>query len=182
MPSFNPSVPYFSERLQMRPPVMADLERFYAIFGDPQTQRFNPAGPLTSEAQAASALQERLAGWRQHGYGSWALALRERPDWVIGFGGLSWKPLGAQRTVNLGYRFDTCVWGMGLATEMARASLQYGFVGLGLGEISAIVRAENQASWRVLEKIGMQRVDTLDDVPGAAPSLVYTLKRGDYQG
>ena len=70
MPSFNPSAPYFSERLQMRPPVMADLERFYAIFGDPQTQRFNPAGPLTSEAQAASALQERLAVWRQHGYGS----------------------------------------------------------------------------------------------------------------
>ncbi len=182
MPSFNPSAPYFSERLQMRPPVMADLERFYAIFGDPQTQRFNPAGPLTSEAQAASALQERLAVWRQHGYGSWALALRERPDWVIGFGGLSWKPLGAQHTVNLGYRFDTRVWGMGLATEMARASLQYGFVGLEVGEISAIVRAENQASWRVLEKIGMQRVDTLDDVPGAAPSLVYTLKRGDYQG
>lgn len=113
MPSFNPSAPYFSERLQMRPPVMADLERFYAIFGDPQTQRFNPAGPLTSEAQAASALQERLAVWRQHGYGSWALALRERPDWVIGFGGLSWKPLGAQRTVNLGYRFDTRVWGRG---------------------------------------------------------------------
>ena len=48
---------------------------------------------------------------------------------------------------------------------MALASLQYGFVGLELGEISAIVRAENQASWRVLEKIGMQRVDTLDDVP-----------------
>ncbi|CAI2512144.1 MULTISPECIES: GNAT family N-acetyltransferase [Serratia] len=182
MTSFNPATPFFSERLQMRPPVMADLARFYAIFGDPQTQRFNPAGPLTSEAQAASALHERIAGWQQHGYGSWAIALRERPDWIIGFGGLSRKPLGAQRTVNLGYRFDTRVWGMGLATEMARASLQYGFVGLALEEISAIVRAENQASWRVLEKVGLRRVDTLDDVPGAAPSLVYTLKRGDYQG
>jgi RimJ/RimL family protein N-acetyltransferase len=53
---------------------------------------------------------------------------------------------------------------------------------LALEEISAIVRAENQASWRVLEKVGLRRVDTLDDVPGAAPSLVYTLKRGDYQG
>ena len=93
MPSFNPSAPYFSERLQMRPPVMADLERFYAIFGDPQTQRFNPAGPLTSEAQAASALQERLAVWRQHGYGSGA-----RPA----------------RTAGLGYRF----WR--LVTEAAR--------------------------------------------------------------
>ncbi len=182
MTSFNPATPFFSERLQMRPPVMADLARFYAIFGDPQTQRFNPAGPLTSEAQAASVLHERIAGWQQHGYGSWAIALRERPDWIIGFGGLSRKALGAHRTVNLGYRFDTRVWGMGLATEMARASLQYGFIGLEVGEISAIVRAENQASWRVLEKVGLRRVDTLDDVPGAAPSLVYTLKRGDYQG
>ena len=49
MPSFNPSAPYFSERLQMRPPVMADLERFYAIFGDPQTNASTP--PARSPAK-----------------------------------------------------------------------------------------------------------------------------------
>jgi len=139
MPKMNPIAPYASTRLLMRPPVADDLPRFYAIFGDPDTQRFNPAGPIASEEQARLALTGRIENWAQHGYGSWAIALREQPEWVIGFGGLSWRPLGAQRTVNLGYRFDTQVWGSGLATELAQASLEYGFKHLQLTEISAIV-------------------------------------------
>jgi RimJ/RimL family protein N-acetyltransferase len=182
MPSFTPSAPFVSERLLMRPPTATDFERYYAIYSDPATQRFNPAGPLTNREQALQIFTERAGRWQSHGFDSWALALRERPEQVIGFGGLSQVPLGAQRTINLGYRFDTQVWGMGLATEMARASLRFGFIGLELEEISAIVREHHQASRHVLEKAGLRVVDTLDDVPGAAPSLVYTLKRGDYQG
>ncbi|QUY49294.1 GNAT family N-acetyltransferase [Serratia plymuthica] len=182
MPKMTPTDPYVSTRLLMRPPVADDLARFYAIFGDPETQRFNPAGPVAGEEQARQALTERIEKWRQHGYGSWAIALRERPEWIIGFGGLSWHPLGAQRTVNLGYRFDTQVWGMGLATEMALAALEYGFEHLRLDEISATVRANHQASRHVLEKAGLRLVDTLNDVPDAEPSLIYTLMRSDYQG
>jgi RimJ/RimL family protein N-acetyltransferase len=33
------------------------------------------------------------------------------------------------------------------------------------------------ASIKVLEKVGMQLVDTLDDVPGQAQSLVYRVGR-----
>ncbi|CAI0867522.1 GNAT family N-acetyltransferase [Serratia ficaria] len=182
MPAFIPSQPVVSARLLMRPPVAADFARYYAIYGDPQTQRFNPAGPLTDPEQARHIFTERANRWQQRGYDSWAIALREQPERVIGFGGLSWKPLGAQRTVNLGYRFDTRVWGMGLATEMALAALKFGFEGLGLDEISAVVRENHRASRRVLEKAGLHLVDTLNDVPGAAPSLVYTLMRSDYQG
>lgn len=182
MPNFTPSDPFFSERLLMRPPIAADFERYYAIYSDPATQRFNPAGPLTDREQARQIFTERSARWTVHGFDSWALALRERPEQVIGFGGLSRAALGAQRTINLGYRFDTCVWGMGLATEMALASLRFGFAGLGLEEISAVVRENHQASRHVLEKAGLRQVDTLDDAPGTAPSLVYTLKRRDYQG
>ncbi|WP_262016942.1 GNAT family N-acetyltransferase [Serratia liquefaciens] len=182
MPKMNPIAPYASPRLLMRPPVADDLPRFYAIFGDPDTQRFNPAGPIASEEQARLALTERIENWAQHGYGSWAIALREQPEWAIGFGGLSWRPLGAQRTVNLGYRFDTQVWGSGLATELAQASLEYGFKHLQLTEISAIVREKNLASCRVLEKAGLRLVDTLDDVPGDTPSLVYSITRSEYQG
>lgn len=182
MSKMNPTDPYTSPRLLMRPPVADDLARFYAIFGDPDTQRFNPAGPITTEQRARLALTQRIECWEQHGYGSWAIALRERPEWIIGFGGLSWRPLGAQRTVNLGYRFDTQVWGSGLATELALASLGYGFKHLQLAEISALVREKNLASCRVLEKAGLSLVDTLDDVPGDTPSLVYSIMRSEYQG
>ncbi|MNF13562.1 hypothetical protein D3C80_2154540 [compost metagenome] len=69
-----------------------------------------------------------------------------------------------------------------MATELAQASLEYGFEQLRLAEISAIVREKNLASCRVLEKAGLHRVDTLDDVPGDTPSLVYSITRRDYQG
>ncbi|CAI1694194.1 anhydro-N-acetylmuramic acid kinase [Serratia quinivorans] len=174
--------PFVSARMLMRPPVADDVARFYTIFGDPETQRFNPAGPVANEQLAQQALSERIENWRQHGYGSWAIALQERPEWIIGFGGISWRPLGAQRTVNLGYRFDTQVWGRGLATELAQASLEYGFEQLRLAEISAIVREKNLASCRVLEKAGLRLVDTLDDVPGDRPSLVYSITSSEYQG
>ncbi|CAI0999173.1 GNAT family N-acetyltransferase [Serratia grimesii] len=182
MPHINPSDPFVSTRLLMRPPVADDLARFYAIFGDPDTQRFNPAGPIVSEEQARQALVERIENWQHQGYGSWAIAQLDRPEWIIGFGGISWRPLGAQRTVNLGYRFDTQVWGSGLATELAQASLEFGFEHLRLAEISAIVREKNRASCRVLEKAGLRLVDTLDDVPGDAPSLVYSITNSEYQG
>ncbi|MGO2570437.1 MAG: GNAT family N-acetyltransferase [Serratia proteamaculans] len=181
MPQIPPTPLFVSARMLMRPPVADDVARFYAIFGDPETQRFNPAGPVASEQLARQALTERIENWQQHGYGSWAIALHERPEWIIGFGGISWRPLGAQRTVNLGYRFDTQVWGRGLATELAQASLEYGFEQLRLAEISAIVREKNLASCRVLEKAGLRLVDTLDDVPGDRPSLVYSLLRSEYQ-
>ncbi|MBP1131614.1 RimJ/RimL family protein N-acetyltransferase [Serratia sp. PL17] len=182
MQQTHPTAPFVSARLLMRPPVADDLARFYAIFGDPDTQRFNPAGPIASEAQAQQALAERIENWQHHGYGSWAIARLERPEWVIGFGGISWRPLGAQRTVNLGYRFDTQVWGGGLATELAQASLEFGFEHLRLAEISAIVREKNLASRRVLEKAGLRLVDTLDDVPGDTPSLVFSITSREYQG
>jgi RimJ/RimL family protein N-acetyltransferase len=44
-------------------------------------------------------------------------------------------------------------------------------------EIYAVVRPLHYASIRVLEKVGMQRIGTLDDVPGQAASLVYRSTR-----
>ncbi|MDW5500449.1 GNAT family N-acetyltransferase [Pseudomonas lundensis] len=181
MSQINPTDPFVSARLLMRPPVADDIARFYAIFGDPDTQRFNPAGPIANVELAQQVLAERIEKWHRHGYDSWALALREQPERVIGFGGLSWSLLGTQHRVNLGYRFDTQVWGMGLATEMALASLKFGFEGLAMNEIFAIVRENHQASRHVLEKAGLRLVDTLDDAPGNKPSLVYSMMRSEYQ-
>ena len=46
-------------------------------------------------------------------------------------------------------------WGRGFATEVALAMLRYGFERGGLTRMLAIADAENVASRRVLEKIGM---------------------------
>ena len=60
--------------------------------------------------------------------------------------------------VEVAYHLTKEWWGRGLATEAARACLDYGFRELGLREIIAICFPEHVASRRVMEKAGMRYV------------------------
>ena len=162
-----------TERLVVRPPVSDDLAAFFAIFGDPRTNAHNPAGPCADIVVASQMLAVRVAHWRRHGFGQWAVATRERPDAVIGFGGLAWRDYAGIERLNLGYRFAVGAWGRGYATEFGAACLRHAFDTLREPAVYAVVRPSNVASVRVLEKIGMQRAGELDDVPGYPRSFVY---------
>ena len=147
-----------TDRLFLRRPTPADVPAYFAIFGDPATNLFNPNGPLRDIAAAEAAVAARVAHWDERRCGSWAVSLRERPDDVIGFGGLSYKHYGDVEHMNLGYRFATPAWGRGIATELARAALDIGWRVLALQEVWAMVDERHQASRHVLEKIGMTPV------------------------
>jgi RimJ/RimL family protein N-acetyltransferase len=62
---------------------------------------------------------------------------------------------------SLGYCYDDAVWGYGIATEAARALLEWGFSVLDLHRVQSEVDTRNPASARVLEKLGFQREGTL---------------------
>ena len=60
--------------------------------------------------------------------------------------------------IELGYRYLTEYWGMGIATEASRALLHYGFNTLGVSKIVGITLPQNLASIRVLTKLGFTYV------------------------
>jgi RimJ/RimL family protein N-acetyltransferase len=62
---------------------------------------------------------------------------------------------------NLGWAVHPDFQGQGLATEAARRLIQFGFEELKLKVIYATCDARNQASFRVMEKLGMKRVGLL---------------------
>lgn len=62
----------------------------------------------------------------------------------------------ALREGNVGFELDPRYWGRGYATEAAGEMLRYGFAELGLHRIWSWCVAENVASARVLEKVGMR--------------------------
>ncbi|TKK29602.1 GNAT family N-acetyltransferase [Pseudomonas sp. CFBP13528] len=159
-------------RLVYRTPVPEDVERLFAIFGDPQTNLFNPAGPMAGIEDAQRLLGRWIEQWSSEGYGWWAIARRESPEQIIGFGGIAPLEYLTARRINLGYRFAVEAWGQGYATEVGRDALALAFDTLGLPEVFGLVRPDHAASIRVLEKIGLQPFGLLDDVPGQAPSLV----------
>ena len=57
--------------------------------------------------------------------------------------------------VEIGWRLAAKHWGLGYATEGARAVLEFGFEALRLGEVVSFTAPGNLRSRRVMEKIGM---------------------------
>lgn len=55
------------------------------------------------------------------------------------------------------YALARDLWGQGVMTEAGRAIVRYAFEELGLGRVFARADVRNIGSWRVMEKLGMQR-------------------------
>jgi RimJ/RimL family protein N-acetyltransferase len=66
------------------------------------------------------------------------------------------KESAEAQIADMGYELDPNYWGKGYATEAATAVLNFGFAELKVHRIGANAVAENTASLRVLDKIGMQ--------------------------
>jgi RimJ/RimL family protein N-acetyltransferase len=73
---------------------------------------------------------------------------------IIGHAGL--QRLDGGDDGELGYYLGRAAWGQGYATETARACLEHGFTACALERVVAVVRLENAASRRVLEKDGFR--------------------------
>lgn len=142
-----------TDRLLLREFIVADVPAFFRMISDPQVIRYTGDWANTLE-EARRGLEERVfEDYRRHGYGRWAVVYKPVGK-VIGFAGL--KYLDDVSEVDLGYRFFPEYWGLGLATEASRAVLAYGFETLQLSRIVGIALVENQASIRVLEKVGFR--------------------------
>ena len=71
-------------------------------------------------------------------------------------GGIGLHPDDQHQRAELGYWIGVPFWGNGYATEAAQAVVRYGFEELKLNRIYAAHFSGNDASGRVLQKIGMQ--------------------------
>lgn len=162
-------------RLALRPPLVSDLEAMFELHADPVANRFSPSGPLNSREASQALLQCWLNHWQSQGFGYWAIAGRDRPEDLIGFGGVMRRSVGGVTGLYLYFRFIPQYWGQGLASEMSLAALELAFERLHEPNVLAVVLPANTPSRKTLERIGMLLKSSLADVPGQAPSLVYEM-------
>jgi RimJ/RimL family protein N-acetyltransferase len=184
--SESPPSPWLSaletERLLLRTPQPSDLDAMFELHADPIANRFSPSGMLDSREASAALLQSWLDHWQAKGFGFWAIALREQPQQVVGFGGVMNRSVGGVTGLHLYFRFQPQAWGRGLASEMAQQALELAFERLRAPNVLAVVLPANTASRKTLERIGMLLKSALADVPGQPPSLVYELTAARYAG
>jgi RimJ/RimL family protein N-acetyltransferase len=148
-----------TDRLLLREFVEDDAESFFKLNTDPEVVRFVPDKPLLNVEQARQTLIDHpIADYRRYGFGRGACILKSTGE-QIGFAGL--KYLDELGEVDVAYRLLPAHWGQGLATEVALASVRYGFAALGLKRIIGLVMPKNIASVRVLEKTGLRYSGTV---------------------
>lgn len=138
-------------RLSLRRFTPGDVDALYRIFSNPAVTKFIGDGQPASREETAIALDSIIRHWTRHGFGRWAIIDRESGE-LIGCGGLR----SLFGTPELVYLFAEEAWGRGLATEVGREILKYGFEARGFDHIVAITKPDNVASIHVMQKLGMR--------------------------
>jgi RimJ/RimL family protein N-acetyltransferase len=141
-----------TERLRLSPLTEADLDDLVELDGDPEVRRMvDPQGIIIP----ADPTERRTFEWERIVMPGGFYGARER----IGNAFVGWFQLEAapdrEDEAELGYRFRRNVWGLGYATEGARALVAHAFEVLGYRRVVAHSLNDNPASLRVLEKVGL---------------------------
>ena len=162
-----------AERLILRHLVKEDLEDLWALYCNPRITQHIPDAPRSRE-EAREELE-----WHMHGHprhpelGLWATIHKKTGLFIGRCGLLPWNIDGLDE-VEVAYTIAEEFWGQGLGTEAALAIREYGLNLLDLSRLICLIDAENTASRRVAEKIGMSFEKEAQDETG--PFLIYAIK------
>jgi RimJ/RimL family protein N-acetyltransferase len=144
-------------RLRLRHCTLEDLDTLSVIRSDPNVMQYIGKGKPQSRKQVKEVILDISSHWQEHGFGRWGIVHKEDRR-LIGLCGLSY--LENRPDVEVGYTLAKAYWGQGFASEVAAASLRYGFEEVKLDRIVALAYPENTASRRVMDKLGMHFVKT----------------------
>jgi len=151
-----------TQRLLFRDHEPQDLEPFCAMEADPEVRRYVGGAPRPRQSAETKfhavylqPVPDRMALWA---------TVYKPQGCYIGYCGVyphfdkNNTPIPGEGV--LAFYLARSYWGQGLATEAGWAFLRFGFEELALSRIVASVQVGNDASVRVLEKLGLLRIGT----------------------
>jgi RimJ/RimL family protein N-acetyltransferase len=140
-----------SERMLMSRPLPCDEADLYRLFTDPRVMA--TLGGMRSADETRSLVDRTIAHWPVHAFGAWIM--REKATGAfIGRGGCRLVLIEGVAEIEVAYALLPDYWGRGLATELARISVQTGFDALSAFSLICFTSPTNLASRRVMEKVG----------------------------
>ena len=146
-----------TERLIINNLSLDDLEFLTDLDADPLVRKFID-GKIKTIDETRQYLSENIDGYLRHGFGRYAVRVKEdlKPIGIWGF-------LMADYGGDFGYRFNQSAWGQGIAKEAGNTVIRYGVDQLKLKKIVGIVLPDNIASEKVLISCGFTFVG-MDEV------------------
>jgi RimJ/RimL family protein N-acetyltransferase len=170
-------------RLIVRPWRDADSEPFFAINSDPEVMRH--IRPIADRAESDAGIARQHAAQAELGFCFWAIE-RKEDGAFLGFCGLrpSVPDSPIADDIEIGWRLGSLYWGQGYAHEAARASLDWAWANLDVPRIVSITVSANRRSWKLMQRLGMDRRPDLDflhptlaDDDPLRPHIAYVAER-----
>ncbi|MCY7781976.1 MULTISPECIES: GNAT family N-acetyltransferase [unclassified Bacillus (in: firmicutes)] len=148
-----------TDRLTLRQIRDQDAETIFACFSNPEVTRYYGIKSMESKEQAILMAQTFAALYQEKRGIRWGIERRDTKELIgtIGFHALAHK----HRRAEIGYEIIPAHWRNGFASEAISKAVSYGFSALGLTRIGAVVFTENEASNRLLVKMGFQKEGVL---------------------
>jgi [ribosomal protein S5]-alanine N-acetyltransferase len=161
-----------TKRLTLREMTLHDVDNLLEVLSDPEAMQFYPQ-PFDRQ-MTQTWIERNIQRYTQHGFGLWAVILKESGK-LIGDCGLVVQEVDGAEEVEIGYHIRRDLWGQGLATEAAQACCDYGFNQLGFDKLISLINPANIASHRVAEKNGMRLIKEMKWRD--KPTCIYAVER-----
>lgn len=155
-----------TENLIIRTYNKNDAQNLYETLNDKKVLEYIPEDPISIE-QAHAAIDWLISNYKldldtDYKY-SFAIELKADGKYVgwCGFGYLDYD----KEQKEIYYTLKSEYWGNGYATEATRALVSYIFEELNLEKIVAVVKPDNKASQKVIEKLGFEKTGIIGNLP-----------------
>lgn len=150
-----------TERLLLRDLEESDLHGMFELDADSEVHTYLGKKPVTSIEEAKQNITFIRNQYQENGIGRWAVVEKGTGEF-LGWSGfkLITEPInGRKMYYDLGYRFIKKAWGQGYATEAALGCLRHAFGQLKQSNIYGMADVEHGASNKILQKIGMMKMN-----------------------
>ncbi|MDD2821883.1 MAG: GNAT family N-acetyltransferase [Flavobacterium sp.] len=150
--NFSPFPNLETERLFLRRVDVKDVNEIIALRSNPETMKYIPR-PLVKTIEDALEHIAMMDAKIENNEGiNWAITQKDNPKLIGVIGHYRIKP--EHYRAEIGYMLLPEFSGKGIISEAVKEVVKYGFKGMQLHSIEAVIDPENNASAKVLEKNG----------------------------
>jgi len=150
-----------TERLVLRQWRKDDFRPYHAIVSHPEVHKHFGPNPMSAE-ECWRRLTSAVGGWQFMGFGTWAVEEKAGGK-LVGNVGLfnAWRDLEPEfgEEPEMGWIMAPETHGKGMASEACRAALDWAHANLQPTPMWAIIAPANEASIKLAEKLGFERVN-----------------------
>lgn len=164
-------------RLMLREYTMEDFDALYEIVSDPETMQHYPA-PFSQE-KTRNWIAWNLENYQRHGFGLWAVVLKENGEF-IGDCGLTLQDIDGQQLPEIGYHIHKKYWRRGYGKEAAQAVRDWAFRNTSFDILYSYMKYTNVGSYSTAMANGMKKVKEYPD-PKNTISYAYAITREQWE-